>query len=1155
MNCRKRRAQFFEIDAIIAIGLLFIGLMYVRSLTAESNEIVQSQHFSDDSVELFRTMTVSELKDISPALLTSIESGVITAPFTNRTFSLGKQVAMYYFQADIERNRDPPNIAVANTFEDSAKDITKAVLDRLIPAEFGYNASLRSADSQIEVYSRAGESNTEETSENVVLSKTLITGLQQDQPLRGRLARLYLGNIRGLQSKYVYFGGFTGQGEIEFKVTLPANIEVRGVYFEGMTGAGISVSVNDNACGSINVNLGGMFSVSKAELSSCIIRFISDENTIKFTMSGSDNSKYIGGGYFRVRYVTPTFESEPPETTQQIKGINGIVNTYDSVYFDGNLNELSMRLHYRKTPNTAFVATLGNTEIYRETGSGDFDAILSNDQLSSKFDYSELSNKNLPLKIEALPEKASIVLAVDRSSYIDYCFNDELPQTSDGNSVAPMPSSPKFPGASDWNFGQHSWFSVSNKDQCLNNCDKGICRYKDGTDYYNCGDYDEGLYSYGSWQCKTNVYYETMFGSSWSSGQMGADCHGTGINNNHWSTYTTYKDGSSLYSSMLGTMANSSRTECEYSYAESPTISLSGATYPYLIIESKTKNGCKGTIEISDNGGSSWSSIGSCSAYNSLSSYINKDIKIRLVFDSGSTFDNITYEWYVDNAVVYESNSGNIYQCSVDDMIGGTRCSDISSSYCSTSYYCGSDCTSFCPRASNYYYNSLNRKCIECKPIKIKHLKDFLPGFVNHAATRDDNKMALIGYGNDASCSPSQETLTGDKNAINDKLTSFDASCGSNACVHCAIEKAKNILKDETDTRKVIVLVSSGRSTTGKSAVVEAARNACKNNGISILAISAGNDVDSVLEDAANANRDEGCGGKFLKITKDSSIDSINSAYDIVADHITFAGQAIESHATDISGKIYPDSYVKYTADKNAVPLQEKNVRFSSETDILSGCNKEMDLSGLSSLEDVKLLSYSDRKWTSSVKVNGNNLYDGITSYKDSIAARRLGDPFVFGIPLTSLGTSKKLGFESLATMDEKWASGLCSTQNKVIYTSQTTGSIVVNSEVLEKAEGCRWTVQYTGGNQKEINLPAGYTGQDRCTYTKASHVNPKEDPKLKDDTLISVMYNLLNELDTNDDGEVDTSFEQKDLEIDIQDIEQIPFMYGPAVFEVRVWR
>ena len=106
MNCRKRRAQFFEIDAIIAIGLLFIGLMYVRSLTAESNEIVQSQHFSDDSVELFRTMTVSELKDISPALLTSIESGVITAPFTNRTFSLGKQVAMYYFQADIERNRD-----------------------------------------------------------------------------------------------------------------------------------------------------------------------------------------------------------------------------------------------------------------------------------------------------------------------------------------------------------------------------------------------------------------------------------------------------------------------------------------------------------------------------------------------------------------------------------------------------------------------------------------------------------------------------------------------------------------------------------------------------------------------------------------------------------------------------------------------------------------------------------------------------------------------------------------------------------------------------------------------------------------------------------------------------------------------------------------
>jgi hypothetical protein len=61
-----------------------------------------------------------------------------------------------------------------------------------------------------------------------------------------------------------------------------------------------------------------------------------------------------------------------------------------------------------------------------------------------------------------------------------------------------------------------------------------------------------------------------------------------------------------------------------------------------------------------------------------------------------------------------------------------------------------------------------------------------------------------------------------------------------------------------------------------------------------------------------------------------------------------------------------------------------------------------------------------------------------------------------------------------------------------------------------------------------------------------------------KEDALDAVMYNLLSVLDVdegNNKGKVDISINENDLQIDDQTISTIPYLWGPAILEVRVWK
>ena len=50
MHSHKRKSQYFEIDALIAMGILIIGIIYVRSLTIENPKADQNAQYSEQSV-------------------------------------------------------------------------------------------------------------------------------------------------------------------------------------------------------------------------------------------------------------------------------------------------------------------------------------------------------------------------------------------------------------------------------------------------------------------------------------------------------------------------------------------------------------------------------------------------------------------------------------------------------------------------------------------------------------------------------------------------------------------------------------------------------------------------------------------------------------------------------------------------------------------------------------------------------------------------------------------------------------------------------------------------------------------------------------------------------------------------------------------------
>ncbi|MBD3163611.1 hypothetical protein GF323_00245 [Candidatus Woesearchaeota archaeon] len=391
----RKKSQYFEIDAIVAITLLIVGFIYIRSLTLEHATIQQNEGYSSECVELLRNLKVSDLDPQTRQMLFSSN----LARYTEMNNSLAKQIAIYYS----EKNR---SLAV---------NLTRLVLDQFIPQKFGYSVVIRSSNNESVIYNRTLDQNFD----NLAVTRTMITGLHQDKAIKGNLATLFLDDVNNILKEYMFFGGYAGQGSIWFIMDIEPAARIQNAYFEGYVGgSSINVSVNGGYCGTIARTAGNTINSITSSYLNCSSRFHSGKNMVFFE---ANRSMYIGGGLFEIMYSVNNPQSKKSVVKKYIPGIDGRINLYDSVFFDGNVSSIKVNISFNKSGSSNLLFNFGNETLFQAVQPGSYNFILNGSNLSSPL--SAYSDKNIPIRFGSpeIETFTDIVWITDRSNSMDEC--------------------------------------------------------------------------------------------------------------------------------------------------------------------------------------------------------------------------------------------------------------------------------------------------------------------------------------------------------------------------------------------------------------------------------------------------------------------------------------------------------------------------------------------------------------------------------------------------------------------------------------------------------------------------------------------------------------------------------------------------------------
>jgi hypothetical protein len=235
------------------------------------------------------------------------------------------------------------------------------------------------------------------------------------------------------------------------------------------------------------------------------------------------------------------------------------------------------------------------------------------------------------------------------------------------------------------------------------------------------------------------------------------------------------------------------------------------------------------------------------------------------------------------------------------------------------------------------------------------------------------------------------------------------------------------------------------------------------------------------------------------------------------------------------------DSFISITHD--ALPAPPLNmIEVTRQTTQFGSCTPSIQLPSQLVYTEGVIVSYSGPHWTDRLVVNGipvHNLSDFYAPYY------RLGDPYRLHVPSTLLTPITNL---FIGTGDSAVNTTGCSQNNSLIYTAFVP-SATPRTAVLENATGCVWTIEKDSGGVQVVAIPATYTGTNVCAYTNADIAYDSGD------ALQQAVYEILRELDFDDDGRIFVSLSEENLEIIVTKISSVPYLWGPSIVEVRAWQ
>jgi hypothetical protein len=272
-----------------------------------------------------------------------------------------------------------------------------------------------------------------------------------------------------------------------------------------------------------------------------------------------------------------------------------------------------------------------------------------------------------------------------------------------------------------------------------------------------------------------------------------------------------------------------------------------------------------------------------------------------------------------------------------------------------------------------------------------------------------------------------------------------------------------------------------------------------------------------------------------------------NISFDILA-RVEQTSQLVTVEGGLTLSKLFNDSYIEFIYSPTINPPEPNEISILMKTAQFGTCEPIVAIPTGIRIADAKVVSYSDYHWTDALMIDGTTVYN-LSSFSSDYV--RLGDPYEIQVPpyLLTNGTHQV----SIRTGDSPDNHTNCSMNNSLIYTALVPSS-TSRSGVVEKTEGCIWTIQFEDDTYSNKSIPADYSGIKRCNYIAANHTLAQGAYDNTDAYDIAV-YDLLHTLDFDDNGKVFVNLDAEDIEIVITTVSSVPYLWGPTLVKARVWQ
>ncbi len=1131
----KNKGVFFTIDAVIALGMIVIVLLFAFPLLKPAE---RETNIPKDMINILTSLKVGE-----------IPNAQIQSWISQRLIEPERKIVEQIGLLSIK------NLSLA-------KSLTDIVFQSLnIKENIGiwYGNNL--------IYST---NNTPyETAKNIETERFIVSGiggLNGTGLISGYSARGYLSN--NFKTEYFYFGGYVGDGNITKKIN----------YNGTIISANIELVISKNFTLFINGQNAGNYVKSSSDtipttydLYAHLGKFLPGMNSIEFR----GDSFYIAGGYIKITYDSNnTFYQS--NSKQYLSGIDGIVNLYDGLSIPGQLQSMDISLHH-KIPYNSFLS-IGNITIWNGSNSSETTVTISNSQLSSMLDYNQLSNKTTPLRFgsenlslfsNVSSGNADVILITDVSG----SMNGVVSGT--GSSVVRNCSDPLLYNSNTQRLSLAKCLDEQFIYTILsgNNNRVGLVAFSSSANNVvnltsNVTLLNNTVHSYvpsgGTCvSCAINRAYLVLQSDSQSSTRQRYIITMTDGATNIRSTNLCYNiEGADSNSSMASMpiqvgSAGASAKFSPFAGWQSIAPGLNPQLNNIGVIDNSLAYAVASNYEIWRWNGTIWGNhvdLGNQNLYGidllntTLGFAVGASGKIVKYngtnwseFQDIGTLDIRDIKFVNQSSAFAVGASGKIYKWNgtgiwyelVDIGNQNFRSLDIFNS--SYGLAVGGN-------GAIWQFNGTGWKLQQTVSYTLTDI-DIFNASLAYAVSAEGVIVKQIGttpweYGNYWG-SYSLNTLM-----ILNETYGFAAGDSREGIIEWNGVSWTRMFPEYTFkgnlTTGTVCSDPETCSLTQTIPMLNANYSSCRAHNelnATVHSIGFGNVntcafVNKTLQAIAS------CGnGSFY--TSDNST-QLQQIYSNISQNILQLSYSEQTALTfgNTSGILYPDSYINLNYTKPSNPF---GLILSVEKSFTNSTTGNFTLYANSTILDARVTSYSGPRWTEKLQINNfitYNLNNFVTPYI------KLGDPYSLIIPKDYIGSQNNV-LISTAVSSTNISSG--SVYNKIIYT--LTKNFTAFSPVVGNAQGCIWNLQFDDGTNLTATVPKIYSGTNQC-YFPAQIGLSTHDPN---DAIQTAVYNLLNEIDLDKNGKLDIKFNEQALQIDISQISGIPFTWHTEV-QIRRW-